>query len=367
MNRFQPVERYEDALTSWKDVIATSIIAAIGVNLLVSGIVLRLDKNYSIALILSGLIMCYGIAVIYILKRIRNLKTSHTFYGFLIYDREERDIVWVPRYEIDEHLWLHMMSVNSHNKEIQEAWKANQVADYKTRYDGKLYVEREENESDRILLELLEYCVLDTLSVQLHGYFSRFNLGEIKTLKRDEMQDILKSNRFLDWFSEDNSEALNAYDEIIWGNHSDQERLSLLKELPSPKPFALFEMVLPKDGTISRQKDGILIDHPLFSLQISISFTGSSALMPAGFEKWYLRIDNSHERYGEFSFSVKCTVAFKLRFFFSKNRIAVSRWIDSLSARMDEYISESTFFEKIAWNTAATVLESMNNTNVQTS
>ncbi|MDO5131654.1 MAG: hypothetical protein Q4D81_01580 [Eubacteriales bacterium] len=51
MKRFEPVEHYESEIKTWEDVLITSILAAIGVNLLVSGMALWLEKNYSLVFV----------------------------------------------------------------------------------------------------------------------------------------------------------------------------------------------------------------------------------------------------------------------------------------------------------------------------
>ena len=52
MKKFEPVSHYESEIKTWEDALITSIFAAIGVNFLVSGLALWLEKNYYLVFII---------------------------------------------------------------------------------------------------------------------------------------------------------------------------------------------------------------------------------------------------------------------------------------------------------------------------
>ena len=267
MKTTEPIKNYESEINSWKNVVLSSILAAIGVNLFVSGIVMMLNSDCAIVLLIAGAIIFIGTACYYIVSQLKKLKKQQFITGFFVYDRKQKRIVDVPRYEVAEHLWLEMMSICHHNKELKAIWEANEVGVIE-RVGSDLYrYQIVTTESDILFKELLEYCVLMELSTNLTGYFSGYNNDEIKILKRDEMPDILAGNRILSWFSEDNTEEFKTFDTLVFDeNISPDKRMELLKTLPIPKPFSRFEMALPKDGKIKRISDGVIIEHPLFSL-----------------------------------------------------------------------------------------------------
>ena len=113
MKKFDPVNRYENEIESWKNIIVISIFAAIGVNLIVSGLVLRIKSTYASTLVIIGIAICVCMSGLYIYKRLRSQKRSNVVRGFFIYDREEKAIIKIPRYEIVERMWLYMISVKT--------------------------------------------------------------------------------------------------------------------------------------------------------------------------------------------------------------------------------------------------------------
>ncbi len=360
MKKLEPIKHYESEINSWKNVILSSILAAIGVNLFVSGIVMMVNSNQAVVLLISGAIVFIGTACYYIVGQLKKLKKQQSFKGFFVYDKKQRRIVNVPRYEIAEHLWLEMMSICRHNKELKAIWEANEVGVVER---GDSYPYRYQivtTESDILFGELLEYCVLKQLSINLMEYFSDCRKDEIRVLERDEMPDILAENRILSWFSEDNTAEFTAFDRLVFDEDiSSAQRMELLKTVPVPKPFSRFDMALPKDGSITRRKAGILIDHPLFSLSIIPNYNGSNAFIPQSFERLYLKHKNDDGEYSYLAFSINCLLSVKTRAFFSRKRKAYSQWIDHFLERLDEFISEETFFQRIGWETANTVLECM--------
>ena len=362
MKKFDPVNRYENEIESWKNIIVISIFAAIGVNLIVSGLVLRIKSTYASTLVIIGIAICVCMSGLYIYNRLRSQKRSNVVRGFFIYDREEKAIIKIPRYEIVERMWLYMISVKTHNPKLRELWESDEVALVVEQKDKTPRYQIVKTESDKLFVELLEYCVLDILSCHLIDFFNSYESKDLITLKREDMPDIIGGNRFLSWLSEDNEEERKEFDRILFDKElSPKERVDAIKRKKAPKPFARFEMVLPKNGTITRTEDGIKIDHPLLSLVSSCSFSGCTENLPVCFEKHYLGIDNAQWRYAALSYSVNYTVSFKLRSFFSRKRSAYSKWIDSFSDRINEFMSKEVFFERIGWETANTIIQCESN------
>lgn len=359
MNRFKPAEHYESEIKTWEDVIITSILAAIGVNLLVSGVVIKLNQTYSLALIIIGFLLCCATSVLFLIKRLKALETNEAIEGFFVYDRENKDIICVPGYEIEEHMWLHMLSAYSNNQELKDKWKENKIGEIEFRSDGGFRIQRITTESDNIVSELIEYCIIEVLSTHLIDYFSGFAEEELKKLTRDDVPKLLSCNRFLKWLSEPSGDE-GAFKEILCSEMPTKEKTEKLLSVVPQKPYARFEIALPKDGSLIKEDDSIVIDHPLFSVELSSLYEGCSATIPAGFENRYLGLDNILGRYGFFNFTITLSAKFKKKALFSKDRRKYSLWIDSLAKRLNDFASSEVFFERIGWYTANTVIECMN-------
>lgn len=359
MKKFEPVSHFESEIKTWEDVLITSIFAAIGVNLLVSGLALWLEKNYYIVFIISGLFICAVTTVLFLVRKLKALETNEEITGFFAYDREKRDIIRVPGYEIEERMWLNMLSVHSDNKEIDDIWRKNEIGKVEFRRDEGFHIQVKITESDSIVSELIEYCILEVLSAHLIDYFSSFAEEEIKKLNRDDVPEMLKCNRILKWFSEPSGDEETVRG-ILFSEMSSQEKAEKLVAISRKKPFSRFEIVLPKDGLLIKRNDSIVIDHPLFSVELSSIYKGTGANIPAGFETRYLGLSDSVGRYGFFGFSITLCAKFKKRAFFSKSRKKYSLWIDSFAKRLSEFASSDAFFARIGWDTANTVIKCMN-------
>ena len=154
MKKFDPVNRYENEIESWKNIIVISIFAAIGVNLIVSGLVLRIKSTYASTLVIIGIAICVCMSGLYIYNRLRSQKRSNVVRGFFIYDREEKAIIKIPRYEIVERMWLYMISVKTHNPKLRELWESDEVALVVEQKDKTPRYQIVKTESDKLFVEL---------------------------------------------------------------------------------------------------------------------------------------------------------------------------------------------------------------------
>ncbi|MDO5131652.1 MAG: hypothetical protein Q4D81_01570 [Eubacteriales bacterium] len=256
-------------------------------------------------------------------------------------------------------MWLNMLSAYSNNKEIDDIWKKNEIGEIEYRRDEGYRIQLKITESDTVVSELIEYCILGVLSTHLMDYFSGFVGEEIKKLNRDDVPEMLKCNRFLKWFSEPSGDE-EAFRDVLFSEMSSQEKAEKLAAISCKKPFSRFEIALPKDGTLIKRNDSIVIDHPLFSVELSSIYKGYGAYIPVGFETRYLGLGNGRGRYRFFGFSIILYAKFKKRAFFSKNRKKYSLWIDSFAKRLSDFASSDAFFARIGWETANTVIECMN-------
>ena len=113
-------------------------------------------------------------------------------------------------------------------------------------------------------------------------------------------------------------------------------------------------MYLPAGGTIYKEDGCIHIRHPSFSIKTEILYTASNAYIPREFKRWYLGINENH--YIDYSYSVKIDVTFRWWTAFGQKYKKYYRWIDGFISRLDDLMSEDTFYKKIEWETASTVM-----------
>ena len=96
----------------------------------------------------------------------------------------------IPNYYIATEMWLEMMLAND---EIKKSWKNNVLGNVLI-VNGRLELER--TDSHEIVFELLEFCVLEYLSIVLSSHYSSKREKSLRRLTRDDLPEMLQ-NRFL--------------------------------------------------------------------------------------------------------------------------------------------------------------------------
>lgn len=366
MTKFQPVRDYENEKEVGFTTVFISIIAAVGINIFVAGLA-STDANISRSFVIIGMFIILISLAAYCHRRWKLLKRTTGLNGFFVYNAKTKKIINIPRYGIVERMWIEMESINHHNPELSTIWKNSEIGVYENTSKTEIKIEYIESESDKIIRELLEYFVLEELSLQL---ISLCNLDEkeIKKLERDDVPDLLKSNRILNWLSMEKGDD-EKYREFLLKHDMlnkrevklSKEELAELMEVTPMEPYSRFEMFLPKDGIIRKRGDCIIIEHPSFCISIEIVFTGSSALLPKNFKQWYLGIEEQDGNFREYQYGINIDVRFKWWTMFLNKNKKYYRWIDRFILRMDDIISEDSFFQNIGWETASTVFMCIEN------
>lgn len=361
MTKFQPVKDYEKEKEEGSSIISISILAAIGINVFVAGLA-SANENASTVFILLGLLVI-GISIyLYACKKKRVLTRSTTIYGFFIYNTEKKEIINIPRYGMGERLFLEMHSISEHNPELLSIWKNSEIGVFQNTKKNGVFIEHIESEGDKIIKELLEYFVLQRLSLRLDS-LRELKEDEIIKLERKDIPELLKTNRILNWLTEKKEDDTKYRDFLIKHDMFGSKKITLSKEeteefinLLPKEPYSQFEMFLPKGGTIKKRGNNIIIEHPSFSMSLEIIYGGSSSLMPRNFKNWYLGIKEHDNEHRDYQYSVKIDVKFRLWTIIGKKYKKYYRWIDNFVSDMDELMSQDTFFQKIGWETACTIL-----------
>lgn len=176
------------------------------------------------------------------------------------------------------------------------------------------HIELVETKANAVFIELLEYCILQMLSSHLTSYFSEFSEKEIVTLKREDVAEILKTNRFLDWLSEVKYDMEKERDIMFSDLPPEKMIRELLKIWPKGShSYSLFEMKIPKGGQLKLEGNTIVIEHDLFSVSFECYFSASDPSLPQGFSEYYMGIPKDDGKHRACQYSVTITVDFKYR------------------------------------------------------
>lgn len=187
----------------YKDIIITSIIIAIGVNILTEGILkfFNLEK-YSFLLVTIGIILSLGVIVFYSYKKMKSINSSIEFEGFIMYDKLSNTILNIPRYDISGDMCKYLKGAFAENEKLKEIWDTQPISRIEENIEdeNEIYIE-----SKDIVIELLEYCILDRLSTELQDYFRKPNMNfeKLEKIERKNISQDLLSNRFINIFTEE--------------------------------------------------------------------------------------------------------------------------------------------------------------------
>lgn len=356
MNKFEPVKKYTQEIDSWEGIVVTSVLAAIGVNLVVSGIASLYAGQYAIWLLTAGICIIIGTIYLYFHRRQNQLENKEYISGFVLMDKREKEIVHVPEYEISMLMWEHMKAVTDGDEEIRKAWNdLDRVEEVRYSEEKAQYVINH-SEAYYLIWEMLEYFIIEALSTTLTTYFEEFNNDEIDAYYRDNIPDLLEENRILKWISDEKSELRDKIDttgEILknW-----PPLKAFIRSKDGTYLFSRFELKLPKNSTIESKKHKISIKHPYFTIDIE-SYLGSDVTLPHGFAEYYLGIKEDDANYKAIHFCVAIHVSFRLRALLFKGWRKYVLWIDRFIDSLREQFSEDLFFEKINWETAYTIMQ----------
>jgi hypothetical protein len=264
----------------------TLFLLAFGINLLANQIptFFKIDPLISI---ITGIVLIF-LSLIYLLRQITDKRKRYEkFKAFFIYNQKENKLEEIPNYEFssDQNNFMKAAFVEDSNLKI--FWEKSPISQYFQENDeaSKYY-----RSYVKIFNELTEFLVLRQLSFTLDSYFNESNCKETKKYGRNDVQEILLKNRFLEKISHPMSERASFNFE---DTSDDAEGKVVYATGPNDETFEDFELSLPKNCILRKPKDNvIIIDTDKMSISITTNFQGNT-IRPDEFVKCYLKIDDS--------------------------------------------------------------------------
>lgn len=356
-NIFQTLQNEKKSL---KDIFLISIILALGVNILVSGIIglLHLD-NENVVFVLIGVCLVFIAMFVFYYSNLKTLKRQIKYNGFFILRNDPKMIVSVEEYGISKDMQQYLKAIFAENKAVQRIWESDNSLSEHPRKRNLSNAAADVTSDISILHELIEYCVLDQLSINLSSYFDNSGLNKVETHERADVADILLSNRFLKQFSEDmsNRDIFSDMPVPIEPGDKPKERKKIIRAfLASGAIYNRFEITLPKNSKVTRLDNKIIISTRMFTIEISIIIPCFSTVLPSQFASSYLGL-NQFNDFKSYEFYVEMSFKFKKRFMFSAANWAYYKWAMIFIEKLDEYLSKEHFFKRINWDTIRTFLK----------
>lgn len=272
------------------ELIMTSVLIAVGVNLLSTGIVELLGfEQKELVLIIIGAVISIGVIIRIMLSKIKELNQTAKIKGFVIYDEENHRIIKVPEYNICTDMVKYLNSACAENQALKKLWNGESIG--RIKIVGGKPGERAigiTTHSGALFVELLEYCVIHKLSLHLSAYFNNsYEKQRVRDFQRNDIPEVLLSNRFLKLFSEDMlNRAIFACQEGFTPDSNDDGGEIVYAQTSSGGLYDKFELTLPEKSKITRKnKNEIIIDTPILTLTLSCLFGGFGTVLKSGFYK----------------------------------------------------------------------------------
>lgn len=336
------------------ELILVAVLLALSVNLVSSAF----SEIFVFSpLVILGIGLLLGLSVIgYSVSRLFKSKhRSRTFRGFFIYNEKRNEVIEVPRYNYSEKLRSCLRGAFSENDAFKALWEKEPLSGKFSKRHRKDSIGPVHTRSMDLIAEATEYFVLDKLSSHLSDYFSdkkQSSNGTIKEFYRNDIPDVLLSNRFLELFSRPMEERSS------FTNHPfDDLGIVVYAASANGALFDRFDLNLPAETKLSRQgKNQLEIDTSRFSFKISVDFSGFNTFIPFEFHQYILNEKDPME-ISDFAVYIAMDIEFKNRAFFSSRGWDYYYWVDSFLEDFSESFDEDAYFRNIGWNQVLTLLE----------
>lgn len=348
-----PLNEYLKNRSNLIEIIIVTILMAFSVGLM-SGSITLLDFFKPIMGICVGLIISLCCLMYFFIRTFLSFKKNKRFEGFFLYDSSNNKLKDVYNYDFSNSITRYLNAAFSENVALSKQWEDQPLK-------SKKPVKRDRtvrSNSYNLICQVTEYYILKRICLCLTDYFNEISYDDtkfIKTYKRNEVPDILLSNKFFELFSKPMNER------PLFSDTKADESIIFMSN--NGTLFEQFELRLPNKSTIKRVKDRCIeIDTPRFKIEFEVDFDYTSVVLPRGFRKYYLGEKiGGLDRSLALSMNVNFKINFKFFSFLSLKGWNYYKWIDLLLKDLEEHISKDLFFENINWKTAHTILRCMEN------
>jgi len=327
------------------EIIVTTLILALGINILSSGITDYFELSSEACLAWGSILIFTG--GVFLSRNIMTLNSgTMTFKATITQDRETRELTLINGYKFSEEISKYFKSLFAENLAISRLWKSNKI----TCQPKANLSENNANipKANLLVIEGVEYYLLHSLSIHLNDYFRKkhsANDDSLITLKRNHIPSVLLENRFFECFTKpmEQREVFSPMD----GKPQTGEIIAAFGK--NGVFFERFDMTLPKGSSVIREADSsISIKTGRFTLNALPVFEGFAANLPSNFEKLYL----GKNFLSVSSYGVRLVINIK----FSLTALMTSKgwdyywWLDSFLDKLEQEFSSEHFYQKISWN-----------------
>ena len=200
-NRRPVIEGVASSQKRIVELIGVAVLLAFGVNLVADSFIASGILG-SLWIFIIGAAFCIASLILLAVFLFKRVDARH-LEMFLIYDKEDKKIIPVPRYDFGDQISEYLKAAFIENPALKSQWEKEPLHELWDDDSDKEVQGLNQALSADLLIEAVEYYVLSLLSVHLEDYFNKKELASenLVTYDRVDIPDILLSNRFLEMFS----------------------------------------------------------------------------------------------------------------------------------------------------------------------
>jgi hypothetical protein len=330
------------------EVIVVAFAAALGIHLLSASVCeAHILAPWQTAVL--GLLICLACALYLRIQTFRRSE-KRNITAAIVYSRKSKRLVPMPRYEFSERLSDYLRAAFAEDQNLEKLWDREPPVNWIEAPNPSL------TNSGRLSAEAAEYFLLSRLSTHLTDYFAgeEFSKDRLMTLGREDLPEVLLSNRLLELFSRPMKDR-PAFPEGSQTEEEEGEVTLVIEE--GGVIFEKLDLVLPKNSVVQRPRQNeIRIETDRLVVGMSVALDGDVVNLPEGYAEHYLGMDDMDE-YDSFGVDVQIDVSLKPRAFLSRGGLPYHRWVDSFLETIEDAVSLDKYFGRIGWETALSVLE----------
>jgi hypothetical protein len=337
------------------ELVVAAVVLALGVNLLATAIA-DLFETSKQAMLWTSLALVVASLAIIARRTIASRYVSRSFEAFLCYHSKENRLVEVPRYAFSEHISDYFKGLFAENEAPKKLWDSDPLSNT-FKFDTKTgSFEKRTTAAGQLIVEAVEYLLLEKLSTHLTDYFNHASLDKegLQELTREDVPSVIFKNRFLDTFSRPMQERAAFVEATLKRGGATIGKISSSYG-PGGLRYAEFDLVLPANAKVQRvAPNSVEIDTSKFCVKLEVTFSGFNTNLPRGFERLYLD-GMSLGDVQTYSVDIKAIVQFKPLALLSQTGWQYHSWLDSFLTSLEEAVSKEEFFQRIDWYRAMTV------------
>ena len=349
------IQEIKRSQTNFFRLILTAIFLSIGTNLFITGFLILNQWQFSYILTIIGVIIIFTTVFIVTLLDFLNTRINETIKGVIVYDKTNKSLVDIPGYSISYRMLKCLKSACVENKNLESIWLKESIG-----FNPKTH---KTTKSTDLLRQILEYEILNRLSIVTTDFYNSSDVAdkEVRQWTKNDIPSFVANNDFLNIFSKDMSER------AAFNNRNDEDFSNIVSSFSkNGEMYERIEFTLPKKCSLLREKNQIVIKHPLFKIDINPSISGFNTLVPNGFMKYYLSKNIKDFSVLPYAFEVQIKVNYSFKAFFV-HKSEYYGWIDKLVSDISEEMHFKDFIDKIQWDSLnALILSIKNNTSKET-